>query len=124
MRTARHRIYLCTSTVLVGALLGATPAIADVVTDWNAKTISYVNAASRPAPAWILDVAMVQLAIHDSVQAYEQRFASYNEPIVGAAGSPVARWPRPPATCSSIGFPLKPVPSTQRIWIISLKTAC
>jgi hypothetical protein len=91
MSTARQPSYLLrTSTILVGALLGGTPAIADVVTDWNAKTISYVNAASRPAPAWILDVAMVHLAIHDAVQAYQQRFASYSEPIAGAVGSPVA----------------------------------
>jgi hypothetical protein len=91
MRTARQRISLLrTSPILVAALLGATPAVADVVTDWNAKTISYVNAAGRPAPAWILDTAMVHLAMHDAVQAYQQRFGSYNEPIVGASGSPVA----------------------------------
>jgi hypothetical protein len=90
MRTARQRISLLrTSTLLAGVLLGATPAAADVVTDWNAKTVFYVNAASRPAPAWILDAAMVHLAMHDAVQAYQQRFASYNEPIVGASGSPV-----------------------------------
>ena len=91
MRTAHQRLSLLrTSTLLVGAVLGATPAAADVVTDWNAKTVAYVNAASRPAPAWILDAAMVHLAIHDAVQAYQQRFASYSEPIAGATGSPVA----------------------------------
>jgi len=71
-------------------LATATPATADVVTDWNAMTVTYVNAAARPAPAWILDLAMVHIAMHDAIQAYQHRFETYNEPIAGATGSPVA----------------------------------
>ena len=68
----------------------AAPVMADVVTDWNEKTVVYVNAAGRPAPAWILDLAMVHIAMHDAIQAYQHRFETYNEPIAGAAGSVVA----------------------------------
>jgi hypothetical protein len=32
----------------------------------------------------------VHIAMHDAVQAYQHRFATYNEPIEGASGSPVA----------------------------------
>jgi hypothetical protein len=71
---------------------GATLAIADPVTDWNAFAVTTVSAAgaSRPGPSGILDLAMVHAAIHDAVQAYEQRFESYNAAITGASGSPVA----------------------------------
>jgi hypothetical protein len=75
---------------LVCVLTSAAPAAADVVIDWNAMTVGYVNAGGRPAPASILDLAMVHIAMHDAVQAYQHRFATYTEPIVGASGSPVA----------------------------------
>jgi hypothetical protein len=78
------------SFAVVTALATTTPARADVVTDWNAMTVGYVNTAARPAPAWILDLAMVHIAMHDAIQAYQQRFETYAEPIVGATGSPVA----------------------------------
>ncbi len=78
----------CVAAVLV--LFAADRVRADVVTDWNALTVGYVNTAARPVPAWILDLAMVHLAMHDAIQAYQQRFETYAEPIVGATGSTVA----------------------------------
>jgi hypothetical protein len=90
MRTRHESTSPLRSFTLVCILASAAPAAADVVTDWNAMTVSYVNAAARPAPAWILDLAMVHIAMHDAVQAYQHRFATYNEPIAGASGSPVA----------------------------------
>jgi hypothetical protein len=85
---AGHKAVLSIS--LAAAAVLATPAKADVVTDWNAKTVGYVNTAARPAPAWILDLAMVHIAMHDAIQAYQHRFETYAEPIAGATGSPVA----------------------------------
>ncbi|MEX2218521.1 MAG: vanadium-dependent haloperoxidase [Phycisphaerales bacterium] len=78
------------SMSFAATLATTTPASADVVTDWNAKTVGFVNTAARPAPAWILDLAMVHIAMHDAIQAYQQRFETYAEPVVGATGSPVA----------------------------------
>jgi hypothetical protein len=70
----------------------AVPAGADVVTDWNLTTQQVIGAgvATRPTPSGSLDFAMVHIAIHDAIQAFQQRFESYNSPIVGASGSPVA----------------------------------
>jgi hypothetical protein len=81
------------STTLLCGLLGASsPAAADVVTDWNLIATQAVTQAgsARPGPSGLIDITMVQLAIHDAVQAYQGRFESYGPPIVGAAGSPVA----------------------------------
>jgi hypothetical protein len=68
------------------------PAAADVVTDWNliTQTVIGLGAGTRPIPSFILDWAMVHIAIHDAIQAFQQRFESYNPPIIGASGSPVA----------------------------------
>jgi hypothetical protein len=82
----------------LGLAIGAGSAVAspNAVTDWNVITINTVNAAGaavptlRPGPSGVLDLAMVHLAIHDAVQAYQHRFDSYNVPITGAAGSPAA----------------------------------
>jgi len=70
----------------------AIPAGADVVTDWNliAQTVIATGVATRPTPSGLLDFAMVHIAIHDAIQAYQHRFESYNLPITVAAGSPIA----------------------------------
>jgi hypothetical protein len=72
--------------------LSEVPAGADVVTDWNLITQQVVGAgaATRPTPSGSLDFAMVHIAVHDAIQAFQQRFESYNTPIIGASGSPVA----------------------------------
>jgi hypothetical protein len=41
-------------------------------------------------PSFILDFAVVQAAVHDAVQAYDQRFEPYATEIQDASGSPVA----------------------------------
>lgn len=70
--------------------MAATPATADVVTDWNAITFAVANAGGRPAPAIMLDMTMAQLAVHDAVQAYHGRYETYGPPALDAAGSPIA----------------------------------
>jgi hypothetical protein len=78
-------------------LLGAwTPVHADAVTEWNATTMNCVQGPQTPAnrggPAGLLDIALVQAAVHDAVQAIEGRFESYeyeNKARRGS-GSPAA----------------------------------
>lgn len=64
----------------------AGPVAADAVTDWNEITMAAV-AAGRPGPVGSLDTALVQIAVHDAVQALEQRFEPYHAEVRGAKGS-------------------------------------
>ena len=50
------------------------PASANVVTEWNQIAMGCIT---RTGPATALDVALVQLAMHDAVQAIEKRYETY-----------------------------------------------
>ena len=65
------------------------PTFADAVTDWNAIAQPAI-AAGRPGAPGSLDSALVQIAVHDAVQAYDKRFEPYQVVIRGATGSPSA----------------------------------
>ncbi len=78
--------------ILSACLCWTHTAAADVVVDWNAiagQAIANAGAA-RPGPSGLIDWAMVQLAVHDALQAYQHQYESYGGPIAGASGSPVA----------------------------------
>ena len=54
---------------MASALLGASAvASASAVTDWNEIAASAV-AAGRPGPIGQMDLALVQVAVHDAIQA-------------------------------------------------------
>jgi hypothetical protein len=59
------------------------------VTDWNAITMTAVG-TGRPGALGLLDVALVQAAVHDAVQSIDGRFEPYNLKIAGATGNPAA----------------------------------
>ena len=84
---SRHAAWL-----VCGLLWWASPATADVVVDWNLIATQAVSSAgaSRQGPAGLIDMAIVQLAMHDAMQAFQRRFESYGAPIGNASGSPVA----------------------------------
>jgi hypothetical protein len=76
---------------------GVTPVQADAVTEWNAITLSCVQGPPAPpnrgGPAGLLDIALVQAAVHDAVQAIEGRYESYeykNAALRGAGSSAAA----------------------------------
>ena len=73
-------------------VLGATaPANADVVTDWSGITISTIGAGSPVAgPGRLIEYAMVHIAMHDAVQAIQQRFETYSPGITPTTGSVIA----------------------------------
>jgi hypothetical protein len=62
------------------------PVAADAVTDWNEITMAAV-AVGRPGPVGSLDTALVQIAVHDAVQAIEKRYEPYHMEVRGAKGS-------------------------------------
>ena len=79
--------------VLVAVCLGvATPAAAaDVITDWNTTLLSTIAAApATPGPARIVEMAKVHIAMHDAVQAIQQRYETYCEGITPTSGSVIA----------------------------------
>ena len=87
----KHQPYMAMAIL---AILFAAPASAraDAVADWNAIAVQTISAATpaRPAPVGFLDMAIVQAAVYDAVQAIDKRFKPYHEEIPGASGSPEA----------------------------------
>jgi hypothetical protein len=70
---------------------------ADAVTDWNDIAVQALalppppmTPPPRPGPVVFLDLAIVQAAVHDAVQAFEKRFEPYHVNISNASGSPIA----------------------------------
>ena len=79
--------------VLMSVCLGvAAPAsAADVITDWNTILLTTIAAAPAVAgPARICEIAMVHIAMHDAVQAIQQRYETYSEGVTPASGSIIA----------------------------------
>jgi hypothetical protein len=76
--------------ILCGVLAGAAPALADgvsgAVVDWNRITVDAVT-AGRPGPIGIVDIALVQVAVHDAVQAIEKRYEPYHFEVERAWGN-------------------------------------
>jgi hypothetical protein len=76
--------------ILYGVLASAAPALADGVTgavvDWNRITVDAVT-AGRPGPIGIVDIALVQIAVHDAVQAIEKRYEPYHFEVERAWGN-------------------------------------
>jgi hypothetical protein len=63
--------------LVLGVSVGmAAPAHADAVTDWNARAVTCAG-ANRPGVPGLLDLAIIQAAVHDAVQAIQGRFEAY-----------------------------------------------
>jgi hypothetical protein len=80
--------------LFVGAFLCSLGSVkANAVVDWNViagQASATATAAGRPNAFSVIDFAMVHVAIHDAVQAYEGRFKPYYSEIPDASGSPIA----------------------------------
>ena len=78
------------------------PVHANVVTDWNATTLSCVqgppNPPNRGGPVGLLDIALVQVAMHDAVQAIEGKFQPYHYSDPSRLGKGTTATPTPPGT--------------------------
>lgn len=68
----------------------ALPTQADAVTEWNAVTANC--SVNRIGPSGLFDIALVQTAVHDAIQAIQGRFEAYEyeNPALLGAGSPEA----------------------------------
>ena len=66
---------------------------ADAAIDWNAIAVQALATAgsARPGQVVFLDLAIVQAAVHDAVQAIDRRYTPYHVMLLrGASGSPEA----------------------------------
>jgi hypothetical protein len=77
-------------TILAILLAASVSASADAVSDWNAIAVQATVTAARPGPTGVLDIAVVQAAVYDAVQAIEKQYQPYYVDIPGASGSPTA----------------------------------
>jgi hypothetical protein len=90
----------CIAAIVLCSALGAWAAArADAVTDWNAVALRCVQVPVAPEPApnrggppGLLDIALIQAAVHDAVQAIQGRFEAYHyeNPAHLGTGSPAA----------------------------------
>jgi len=86
----RIKVFASTVISIIAFTLAVTTgARADTVTDWNRIAVQEVitAGASRPGPSGALDVAVVQLAVYDAVQAIVGEYQPYHCVIPGATGS-------------------------------------
>ena len=74
--------------IVSAALSWATPVFADAVSDWNEIAAAAVS-AGRPGAIGQTDMALTQVAMHDALQSYENRFEPYYAKFK-PAGSKVA----------------------------------
>ena len=79
------KLYGLAALILCGSLGWAGSASADAVTDWN-EIAQPAIAAGRPGPIGAMDSALVQIAVHDAVQALDRRFEPYHVEVKGAKG--------------------------------------
>ena len=90
----RHHAW--TAAIIMGTTLAlGTPAAADVIADWNVCAPGIIATGRSTVqfgagPSTQLDLAVVHLAMHDAVQAYDQRFEPYAGAIATGGGSAVA----------------------------------
>src|SRR5262245_51233631 len=78
--------------ILAFLLAAPASARADAVVDWNAIAAQTISTSTPPRPVTsvFLDLAIVQAAVYDAVQAIDKRFKPYHVEIPGASGSPEA----------------------------------
>jgi hypothetical protein len=81
---------LVAGLIVCGCLSWTSPARADVVVDWNLIASQTIGAGTHPGPSGLLDFAMVHVAMHDAIQAFDHRYDPYAIDIPNATGSPIA----------------------------------
>ena len=83
----------CLVIAILAILLAAPASVrADAVADWNLIAMQRIAEANpaHPPPVTFIDMAIVQAAIYDAVQAIERHYKPYHVEIEGASGSPAA----------------------------------
>ena len=82
----KGRPFILAALGVCGWLAAAGSASGDAVVDWNEIAQSAI-VVGRPGPIGAIDSALVQVAVHDAVQAIDRRFEPYHAELKGAKGS-------------------------------------
>jgi hypothetical protein len=86
LKRSTHMMKLQNAAAIAACLAAgwAAPVYANAVTDWNAIAVNCISVAPPPAnlggrggPAQPLDLALVQAAVHDAIQAIEGQYEPY-----------------------------------------------
>jgi len=102
-------------SMIVFTLASAVNAQADTVTDWNRIAVQEVVIAVRPGASGALDVAVVQLAVYDAVQAIAGEYQPYHVVIQAPQAQHLPPRQRPRAMSWSTAFPAGLQPSKRSI---------
>jgi len=87
----KSKLFISQTISMLFVLLAVPACVrADAASDWNAIAVQSTITAARPGQTGMIDVAMVQLAVYDAVQAIEKKYEPYYVEIPGASGSPEA----------------------------------
>ena len=105
-----HRVLRNALFFVCTALAIASPAAADVLSEWNVCSQTIIAAGRATVqfgagPSGQLDLAVVHLAMHDAIQAYDQRFETFAGAIAAGGGSPIAAAARAAHTVLLTKFP-------------------
>jgi hypothetical protein len=68
-------------------LVGSGVTHADVVTEWNLEALKAVKGANTPPPMAARNLAMVQAAVFDAVNATDPKYHSYHTTVTPQAGA-------------------------------------
>ena len=113
-----HRLLRTVSFAVSAALAISTTAAADVVADWNVCAPGIIATGRATVqfgagPSTQLDLAVVHLAMHDAIQAYDRRFEPYAGVINPGQGSAIAAAARAAHTVLVTKFPPALFPTLQ-----------
>ena len=82
----KARLGIC---LMCGSVLAAQPARADVITDWNVRSVEITTAAKIPPPPATRLMAIVQTAVYEAVNAVTRRYPSNRVDLDAAPGASV-----------------------------------
>src|SRR5687767_6563727 len=78
---------LATCVTLIGGLLAAASATADVIHDWNEKVVAAGYTARQGPPPHTRIVAMVHLAMFEAVNSIDARYRPYRARLPAEPGA-------------------------------------
>jgi len=100
-----------TGSIAAAVFVVATPASADVITDWNQTAIAAMKVANVAGNPWTRNMAMVHVAMSDAVNSVQNKYAIH---VPGGAPAPGAS-PEAAAAAAARAVLLKQLPGQKAL---------